>query len=84
MSDALDALRDAVQTFANSLTDEPELVDHAIVVWEAVSYSDDGEVQRCIRYSVPTDNFSMSGTLGLLEAGNFYLRRDMLRGADDD
>lgn len=84
MPDPLDDLNAAVQTFANHVADGPELVDHAIVVWEAASYDDDGNVQRCIRYAVPTDNFTLSGTLGLLEAGNFYVRRDMLRGADDD
>lgn len=77
-------LAEAVQAFANEVAEAPELVDNAIVVWESVSYNEDGDVQRCIRYAVPTENFTMSGTLGLLEAGAFYVRRDMLRGYEDD
>lgn len=86
MSDPLDDLCDAVQAFANTLTDQGELIDNAVVIWESVSFDEDGETRRCIRYAVPTPNFTMSGTLGLLEAGKHYIRRDVLsiRGSDDD
>lgn len=80
---SLEVLAAAVQSFANELTDGPELIDNAVVVWESVSYGDEGEVQRCIRYAVPTNNFTMSGTLGLLEAGHHYVRRDILDHEDD-
>jgi hypothetical protein len=76
--DPLEALALAVQEFANVVADGPELVDNAIVIWEAVSFDEDGTAQRCIRYAVPTPNFTMSGTLGLLRAGDHYIRRDVL------
>jgi hypothetical protein len=79
----LSALREAIQNLANAVEDEPQLLDNALVIWEAVSFAEDGEPQRCIRYAVPTDNFTISGTLGLLEAGKFYLRRDGLGESDD-
>lgn len=84
MGDDLDTLAEAVQVFANSLTDQPELLDNALVIWEAVSFDEDGETQRCIRYAVPTPNFTMSGTLGLLRAGEHYIRRDILRADEGD
>lgn len=74
----LETLANAVQAFANAVADVPELVDNALVVWEAVSFVADGNTQRCIRYAVPTPNFSLSGTLGLLRAGDHYIRRDVL------
>lgn len=80
--DPLDALRQAVQDFANTRADQPAVVDNALVIWEQVSYDGDGTVMRCIRYAVPTDNFTVSGTLGLLQAAGVYVRRDVLN--DDD
>lgn len=74
----VEALLAAIQELANELADEPELIDQAIVVWESVSFADDGETQRCIRYTVPTDNFSLSGAIGLLEAGKHYVKRDAI------
>lgn len=84
MTEELDAVRDSIQGLVNAIEDEPHLLDSAVVIWEAVSYSDDGEPQRCIRYAVPTDNFSMSAALGLLEAGKHYIRRDALGIGDDE
>lgn len=57
---------------------ESVLVSQALVIWEAVSFGEDGEPQRQISYTCPTDNFSPSGALGLLESGRFYIRRDVL------
>ena len=74
----LNALRDAIQDLANAIEDEPHLLDNAVVIWESVSFDEDGDPQRSIQYAVPTDNFTLSGTLGLIEAGKFYLRRDGL------
>lgn len=86
MDEPLDDLANAVQAFANHVSDDPELVDSAVVIWESVSFNEDGDAQRCIRYAVPTPNFSMSGTLGLIEAGKFYIKRDVLsiHESDDD
>lgn len=83
-SSPLEAVAEAIQNLANALSDEPELVDNAIVVWESVSFDEAGDPQRCIRYAIPTDNFSMSGALGLLEAGKFYVRRDVFRQYQDE
>jgi hypothetical protein len=76
------AVREAIQNLINAIEDEPMLLDSAVVVWEAVSFDGD-EVQRCIRYTVPTDNFSMSSALGLIEAGKHYIRRDILGAGDE-
>ncbi len=80
----IEALNAAVTAFANANSDRPVLVDVALVVWEQVSYDEDGDVGRCIRYAVPTDNFSLSGGLGLLEASREYVRRDILGERGDD
>lgn len=84
MSEPLAELADAIQTFVNSFAEGPELVDSAVVVWEAVSFDDDGQAQRRIRYCVPTANFSMSSAIGLLSAGTHYVRRDILDFTDED
>lgn len=82
----LEALNVAVAAFVNSEADRPTLVDVALVIWEEVSYDDDGDPQRAISYAVPTDNFSLSSGLGLIEAAGEYVRRDILgaRGGDDE
>ena len=80
----LEALRDAVQALSNAIDNEPHLVDQAIVVWESVSFAEDGEPQRMVRYACPTDNFSITGAIGLLEAGTYYVRRDVLHDDGDD
>jgi hypothetical protein len=76
------AVREAIQNLINAVEDEPALLDSAVVIWEAVSFDGD-EVQRSISYTVPTDNFSMSSALGLIEAGKHYIRRDILRTEDE-
>lgn len=82
LSPEVQAVREAIQNLINSIEDEPALLDSAVVVWEAVSFDEDGETQRRISYSVPTDNFSISAALGLIEAGGYYIRRDAL--SDDE
>jgi hypothetical protein len=77
------AVREAIQNLVNAIEDEPHLLDSAVVIWESVTYSDDGETMRRISYAVPTDNFSASAALGLVEAGKHYIRLDVL-GADDE
>jgi hypothetical protein len=80
----LEVLNAAVTAFANELADQPVLVDVAVVLWEQVSYDEDGDVGRRIRYAVPTDNFSLSSGLGLIEAGGEYVRRDILGARRED
>ena len=73
------SLAGAIQTFANAIADEPPvLVGGALVLWEQVRYDEDGDVCRSIRYAVPTDSSTLTGSLGLLEAAGEYLRRDIL------
>lgn len=80
----LDVLNAAVTTFVNSNADRPTLVDVALVIWEEVSCDDNGQAQRSIDYAVPTDNFSLSGGLGLIEAAGEYVRRGILGERGDD
>lgn len=74
----LDDLQSALQTYVNTQADSPALVDNAMVIWEQVGYDEDGVTQRGIMYAVPTDNFTLSGSLGLLEAARVFVRRDIL------
>jgi hypothetical protein len=47
---------------------------------------DEGRTFRGVKYCVPTDNWSLSGTLGLVQAADEFIRRDLLgiRGGSDD
>jgi hypothetical protein len=77
----IDVLNRAVQEFANSQVDEhmePGLVKHAIVVWEETAWTADGQNMSRIRYTNGTDTWSLSASLGLLEAAREYVRRDVL------
>ena len=76
----LEVLSQAVQAFVNTQVDRPTIVDSALLLWEEVSYDDDGDgdVQRSMNYANTTDNFSLSSALGLLEASREHVRRDIL------
>lgn len=78
LSPQVEELAAAVQRFVAETGGESVLVSQALVIWEAVSFGEDGEPQRQISYTCPTDNFSPSGALGLLESGRFYIRRNVL------
>jgi hypothetical protein len=60
------------------------LVTQAVVLYETVTVNDDGDTERAIFYTVPTDNFAISGALGLIEAGRYLVRRDALNNGEDD
>ena len=83
---ALEKLRDAIQEWVNvqHAEDAPCLLSEAVVIYECVTYTDDGTPGRALSYTIPTDNFSLSGALGLLDAGRYYIRRDVLRPDEDD
>lgn len=83
-SDELLALRAAVQAMANAVEDKPVIVTGAVVVWETTSYDEDGDDVAGINYSVPSNSASISGTLGLLDACRYMVRRDCLRDDTDD
>lgn len=72
------AVRESLQALVNANSEQPELVDVAVIVYETVSFDDDGETQRRISYTVPTDNFSLSSALGLLDGARIFVRRDVL------
>lgn len=83
-SPALQALGEAVQEFVNATSDEPLMLSQAIVIYEVVTFDGNGDPTRAIDYACPTDNFSISGGLGLVDAGRFYVRRDILGARSDD
>lgn len=74
----IESVAKMLQEFAVECAGHPVIVDTAVVVWEEVRLDEDGEAERRIQYTVPMDNWSMSGTLGLLEAAREFVRRDIL------
>lgn len=79
----LAAITEAIQRYVNATSDGPEMLSQAVVIYETVSYdSEDGQPQRRIGYTCPTENFSLSGGLGLVQAGGYQLRCDIL-GTDE-
>lgn len=76
----LEDLNEAVQALANAVAafaDEPApLVTQAVVVWEQATSEDSG-VKREIRYAVPTDNYSLSGAVGLLRVAEKQVLEDV-------
>ncbi len=82
LSPEVKAVAEAIQSYVNA-QEEPGLVTQAIVIYEIATMGDDGDTSRQIGYCVPTDNFALSGALGLLCAGMYFVKRDCLgSGAD--
>lgn len=79
LAPGVEELAAAVQRFV-ATREEGALVSQALVLWEAVSFDEDGITQRSVSYCVPTDNFSLTGGLGLLDAAQVYIRRDIFGG----
>lgn len=79
-------LAKAIQDYVNAHSDEPRMVDVAVVLWEDVGYDPNGEPSRCVQYLVPTDNFSMAFAAGLCDLGKAYIMRDIVsvRVLDDE
>jgi hypothetical protein len=75
-------LAEAIQSFASSDGDNV-LVSQALVIYEVVGFNEDGSTWRKVSYTCPTDNFSLTGALGLVDAGRFYIRRAIL-GTEDE
>lgn len=77
----LRALGDAVQEFSNSLCQDQSqagVVVNALVIWEEMCFDAEGKPLRRIFYAVPTDNFSISATVGLAFAGLNAVKEDAL------
>lgn len=79
----LTELAAAVQRFIATTEDEAALVVAAVLVVELATYGDNGEQLRRITYSTPSDLYSLSGTLGLLDAGLHIVRQDTLDDSDE-
>lgn len=79
MAPEVQALGEAVQRFV-AASQDGALVSQALVLWESVAFDDEGETVRSVSYCVPTDNFSLTGGLGLLDAAQVYIRRDIFGG----
>lgn len=73
----LGELQTIIQRLAQSLEDEPIMVDVSLVIWEQVAVSPDGEVFRKIQYALPSDNFSPAVALGLVQAGLRIISKDL-------
>ena len=76
----LEELHEAIQRFVTLTTDEARIVVASAVVFETLSV-DDG---RRIEYAVPGDVASMTGSVGLFEAGRALVLRDVIGEAGDD
>lgn len=80
----LERLNTAIQDFINEIDDEaPVLLDSAVLVWESMIYTDDGDVARKINYA-NAGRASMSATVGLLQAGSHQVLTDLTGNDDDD
>lgn len=80
-STPLDTLHAAIQAFSNSLADdttEVGVVMAALVVWEEVSFSDDGETQRATHYAATGDQATPNGSIGLATNLLRTLERDIV------
>jgi hypothetical protein len=75
---ALDKLGDALQGFVNEDEGEAAIISGSVVVYELVRFDDDGNEMRRICYTIPGPGSSLSGSLGLLDAGLHLVRRDAL------
>lgn len=82
MSESLEALQRAIQEHASQQDEDSDhtsvIVTNAIVIWEQSGLHEDGTMCTQVLYSVPTDSLSITASLGLIEAGGTYVRRDIL------
>lgn len=74
----LRAINTAIQEWVNVTHGGAPLVTQALVIMELAHFDADGDHVRQVRYTVPSDNFSLTGALGLIEAARYYVRRDIL------
>jgi hypothetical protein len=85
----LDELHAAIQSFSNGLADNDSdvgVVMNALVVWEEVSFDDDGTPQRATFYAATGDQATPNGSLGLSLNLLRTLEHDVIRcnhGSDE-
>lgn len=76
----VEALAEAIQAYASAyLAGEDPLVTQALVVFEFATIDEEGTLTRQISYTVPTDNFSISGALGLAIAAKRIISDSYLK-----
>lgn len=73
----MDAVAAALQVWAVDVEEQPVIVVASVVVMEVMRVDDDGDTVRSITYGVPDDGTTLAACLGLLEAGQHYVRRDL-------
>lgn len=77
--DKLETLANAVQAVAH-VEDPGSIVTQSLVIWEALSYDEDGKAATRISYVLPGSTFSLASSLGLLEAGKQIVLSDCYPG----
>lgn len=78
VKEAVERLKDAIQNYATIRGNRNCVVTEAVVVYEEMVFDDDGEAMRAVNWSIPTDNFSLAGAIGLLDLGAEYIKRDLI------
>lgn len=75
---AVERLKDAIQNYAVVRGERNCIVTEAVVVYEEMLMDDEGTAMRAINWTIPTDNFSLAGAVGLLDMGAEYIKRDLI------
>lgn len=78
----LEDLHAAIQAFSNSLADDESdvgMVMNSLVVWEEVSFAEDGTTQRATLYAATGDQATPNGSLGLALNLLRTLEHDVIR-----
>lgn len=60
------------------------IISHAVVLWEEVTYGDDGEPAVAQQYCIPSEGFSPAATTGLTILGRRLIERDVFRNDEDE
>lgn len=77
VKEAIERLRAAIQGYA-SARGRNCVVTEALVIYEELMFDGDGEPERAVNWCIPTDNFSLSGAIGLADLGAEFIRRDLI------
>jgi len=78
---ALENLKEAVQRYANATNAEevPVFVAESVVVYETMRMNPDGSDARAIWWTIPSDHWSLSTAVGLLDMGIEYIKADLVK-----
>ena len=81
----VEKLAEAIQEFITATSDEGDeaaVLVSSVVIYEQVTYGEDGEILRRVDYTVPTPA-TYSSTIGLLHLGRELLVADYCTPSDD-